>query len=1310
MGGGGIRVDSDKTNYTKTSYNTNENFIERPYTKEKFYEVMRKMIVDGLVVDADITLDYRNIVGEFREKNEDLFISKQAPEELQALFYTRKMLSQHIKEHPEYISYLKGKDLSICFQTRNVSVMDNLSSLDQNFYDFLSDKANFNEVMDFIAEYSDVLDTIFTSSMDPSPLHFSREDSLEKIKTRIHKFLKDKIVKSKSSYPENIPSSFKKEYPSLFLDENAPQELKTAVYSRTIDSDFILSNPIYREYLKNIDLNVLYPGMYIEVIKNGVSYRNSFVETLCMNFGKEFCFDIMLLYGRYINQVYEINSLSQFKFDYSFSKEDVLNEIDATILKAILINKMKYDENLPEHFKKNNQSLFLRKDAPQELKDALYNRYIDVQILSNPIYQQYLRKIDIEVLSKVVLINTHENNVHINLMHIIKQTFGVEDSFDIMQSYEKCVKLVFKVNQFKNFKYTSNFSKENLLDEINSNILQVILDGKMKYDEDFPIHFKNKNRNLFLSEEISQEIRSKFYNRKLTIHDFFENTKLLDAIGETNVLFGFPLSYMWMHSFLEQMSNEERLKVIFEYEKIKDPFLQKMFREYVTEFGIHLDNVKNVSKVLERLSLSNSREIYVFRKELAQQILKMENPVDYLNKIEDIFIKNNIPAIGKIYACFEILHPDFEGFSFNENSMVSPVLKKSSTMGRKIITFSDLIKSSCGSNNRSMKEYLQNVEMASNLYENIKLGQMKYDDIDEWQKQELFIFSKHLEILYKNTLKGKKEFEAFEPTQDVIENIKELSKKLSPDGTVDYSLADRVVSMFCHFAGFDSLKEAKNYIYTSINNADYRNRMAGSTDMTLEKGDFIKGIGDITYLGNILQNGSVSKEFLGFCATSDVTPLDTDVSMVLESGGTIEEKMNKTASKGYGPIWIALKNDDRFIMTRTIEKDLDIKNDMSKMEVFYTGIQGEDHYGIRTGFASSEINYIIVDKYDERIGLEIAMNGFYIPVANKKGKIIFTPSDYDKLREKMNGLSYFGEEKYLFSENLITEETKYFADQIEQSNYEVQVKREKIHHVIKKSLDELGLHLKTNMDGTLNEGFVELIDTGSTGRGTNKPGDGDFDFMMRLDRTILSNPSKLNELKQVILRNLGKENSNQLTGTGDFRLKNVQIDADTNVDIDITFTKKTNKVSYSTDMALQDRLATIQRTDPEKYKYVVANILLAKQILKEAEVYKPNRGEIPQGGLGGVGIENWILQNGGSFIDAARNFVEASEGKKFHDFKQEYHIWDFGENHLAESRNQYSHDNFVANNMSEEGYNKMVQVLKKYVNQYDDVQENTRKR
>ena len=638
---------------------------------------------------------------------------------------------------------------------------------------------------------------------------------------------------------------------------------------------------------------------------------------------------------------------------------------------------------------------------------------------------------------------------------------------------------------------------------------------------------------------------------------------------------------------------------------------------------------------------------------------------------------------------------------------MSPVLKMSSTTSKKIIVFSDLIKASFGSNNRSVNAYLRNIEFGSNLYESIKSGQIQFDSLGEAEMRELTTFCNHLATLYNNTIKAKKDNEIFISTGNILTDILELSKKLSPNGTLDYNLADRVIRMFCGFAGIDTLEQAKEYINQKVKTADSRNRNASNSDMVLEQGDFIKGIGDITYLRNILQNGSVSKEYLGSSAGSDATPLDTDISMIMSSDGTISDKMNVTVASRYGPIWFVLKNDDRFMTTRTNSETLEAKRDMSKIEVFYTGVWGQGHYGIRTGFASSEINYIVMENYDPRVGLEIAMNGFYIPVANKEGKIVFTSKDYDELRTKMSGLSYFGYDNYAFSENLITEETEYFAQQIEQSNFEVQAKREKITSVIKKSLDELGLHLKTNIDGDLTEGFVELIDTGSTGRGTNKPGDGDFDFTMRLDKNILLNPTRLNEIKQTILKNLGRENSSELTGTGDFRLKGVQIDTDMSVDIDITFTQKTDKVSYSTDMALQDRLATIQRTDPKKYKYVVANILLAKQVLKKAEAYKPNRGEIPQGGLGGVGIENWILQNGGSFTDAANSFLKAAEGKSFSEFQSTYQIWDFGDNYLAERRGLYSNDNFVANNMSEAGYQKMVQALKEYLKSMNTTQVET---
>ena len=161
---------------------------------------------------------------------------------------------------------------------------------------------------------------------------------------------------------------------------------------------------------------------------------------------------------------------------------------------------------------------------------------------------------------------------------------------------------------------------------------------------------------------------------------------------------------------------------------------------------------------------------------------------------------------------------------------------------------------------------------------------------------------------------------------------------------------------------------------------------------------------------------------------------------------------------------------------------------------------------------------------------------------------------------------------------------------------------------------------------------------------------------------------------------------------------------------DISFVTKTDHLTYSTDMCLLDRLQNIYNQDQDKYKYVVANILLAKQVLKEAKVYKPYRSDSSQGGLGGVGIENWILQHGVSFIDAARSFVEAANGKTWDEFKETYKIWDFGENHLAVKRGEFPHDNFVYNNMSKEGYIKMTDALKKYIKQYEQEETKGRRR
>lgn len=1266
--------DPNKKISTKKNIDENGNYVDRPYTKDEFYEAMKRMIIYGPSDGnyADKAPDYRDITGEFRVRNAELFISEEAPEELQKMFYTKSITPQLLLEHPEYIQFLNGKDLSSCLKDREIQVEgSNTLSGYENIYKFLGNKTDFNGVMSFITDYSDVLDIVFCVEMsDRDEMSFTINDDIDKIQDRIHQTLRKLIIEKGLAYPKHVPKDLLEKYPSMFLVKNAPQELQEAFYSRTISSEFILSNPLYKEYLKNVDLEVLFKYMPVNVANEEHRYEQvNLVSSIKQIFGSDDALDVMLLYGKYIEKVFEDNRLKNFEFNLNFSKYDLLDEIDKTILQNIIDGNMRYDESIPSHFKNNNPTLFLGANVPQEIKGKFYSRQFTIKDFSdNP------------------------------------ELFDIFDKTNIACGFSESMSWIIPLfNNSENLK-TANYNRMKVI-LAHSKIQDVELQGALKQ---YIIAHANKFdiKNIEKIEYILCNIQN--YKKIEEYISDFENvddlyTSIFDILNYS--------SCKWIIKSIEvnkKISYLNLLKIVSMYKKIDDISLRDEFKECVMDFGknIDMEKIEYISEVLSRLSLSNSSEIFRFRKEIAKQILKSNNPLENLSKIEDIFIRNNIPTVGKIYSCFEILHPDFQGFNF-ESSMVSPVLKKSSTMSKKVTVFSDLIKSSFGSNNRSVNAYLKNIEFGSNLYESIKSGQIQFDSLGEVEMRELTTFCSHLETLYNDTMKTKKNNETFKSTGYVLTDILELSKKLSPDGTLDYNLADRVIRMFCGFTGIDTLEQAKEYIERKVKTADLRNRNASSSDMVLEQGDFIKGIGDITYLRNILQNGSVSKEYLGSCAGSDATPLDTDISMIMSSEGTISEKIDATAASSYGPIWFVLKNDDRFMTTRTSSETLEAKRDMSKMEVFYTGVLGPGHYGIRTGFASSEINYIVMDNYDPKVGLEIAMNGFYIPVANKEGKIVFTQKDYDELRTKMSGLSYFDENNYTFSENLITEETEYFAEQIEQSNYEVQAKREKINSVIKKSLEELGLHLKTNIDGDLTEGFVELIDTGSTGRGTNKPGDGDFDFMMRLDKAILSNPSRLNELKQTILRNLGREKSSDLTGTGDFRLKSVQIDSDTSVDIDITFTKKTDKVSYSTDMALQDRLATIQRNNPEKYKYVVANILLAKQVLKKAEAYKPNRGEIPQGGLGGVGIENWILQNGGSFIDAARSFVEAADGKSFSEFRSIYQIWDFGDNHLAERRGQYAHDNFVANNMSEAGYQKMVVALKEYLKSIELVQKNT---
>ena len=837
---------------------------------------------------------------------------------------------------------------------------------------------------------------------------------------------------------------------------------------------------------------------------------------------------------------------------------------------------------------------------------------------------------------------------------------------------------------------------------------------------------------------------------------------------------------------------------------------RKLFESYVKEHydELTIDQIGWTANIMARLANSNASELAERSEAFTRELLKLDTDKipEALDKIEDIYIHNHLPYVGKNYLVFRTMHPsdNLENDFHFDNGRISPVLQQATgdirsgkldqmLNSRDAIIISDLLRASFGSNNRSIREYLATLKNGQTLLDQLSSGELAWDTFNQPTNlmdkdtkanyDTLSTFAWHLATLYNSTLPGKEHPYQLIHQQAGQSNTKNqldhpnalqtdfanLTSLIKPNSR--YSLADRAVRYFAHFVGIEDLAGAERYMDNIVKEADARNRktaeyLATTSEPKLQPGDLVKGMGGtrgsgIRYLSYAFQNGSISKEYLGDASRSDTTPLDADASIVLYGEQTINQTIDSMLANGYGGgLWVVLRPDnDRFIVTRRDKNEADQsvydlsvpdanfdrtdltqeeidrrlkeiaeakrhrREGLPKLEIFATGADGDGHYGVRTGFGMNLVDYCVTDStridstpVSEVTKLEIALDGFYIPVVDRDSEeLIYTPDDYDKMRERMSGLSHYHTGDYQFapdseldlpSTNVgksVVSSTNTIINELPASIAETDHKHEVINQTIKQaitSIPELNLSYKDYLDGDLTENIVEMIDTGSTGRQTNAPGSGDFDYMARLDRSILNDPTKKQQITDALLTAFGRENDGSAIVNGNLRLKQVSLDGLAEpVDIDITFTQKTNKVQYPTDAALADRLSNIKNQSETKYQQVLANIIYAKQFLKAAGAYKPRRSPEAEGvgGLGGVGIENWVLQHGGSFKQAARDFLAVADScSSFEDFCAHYPVWDYGENHKG--IRSKPHDNFVADNMNQEGYERMKEALRAVVN------------
>ena len=452
-----------------------------------------------------------------------------------------------------------------------------------------------------------------------------------------------------------------------------------------------------------------------------------------------------------------------------------------------------------------------------------------------------------------------------------------------------------------------------------------------------------------------------------------------------------------------------------------------------------------------------------------------------------------------------------------------------------------------------------------------------------------------------------------------------------------------------------------------------------------------------------LRLGIRSKEFnMEGSLEHDATPLDTDFSEITQDnfnvhdmyGNRIEPTLgtiiDSTVSSGFGGTYYVVK-----------------KGDYDEEKSYTDGSKNTTTRYLRTSIGSNKISCIITNEWNQEYAYSMAQNGIYIPVVDLNSEqVLFTREQYDRIREKMKGLTFYRADNFEIDKNVKNGNILRNAENLKkeaETQISTQEKKTKIVELVKRNMPKTVVE---DMIGDISSKTLEFIDTGSTGRGTNIPGDGDFDFMLKC--SSMDEQTKMIAQMRTFIYGTPKGGDNEFN----IRYEDVTIDGlDTPVDIDVTSEKKELQVEYSSDLCIRDRLDNIRNIyGDEAASQVVDNIIVAKKRLKEIGAYKKSNsdGATELGGFGGIGVENWILQNGGSFILAMETFLDATKdenGKNisFEEFQKRYPIYDFGQNHRANTINK-GHDKYVEG-LTSSGFDKMKeefpQILREYGIEYE---------
>jgi hypothetical protein len=456
---------------------------------------------------------------------------------------------------------------------------------------------------------------------------------------------------------------------------------------------------------------------------------------------------------------------------------------------------------------------------------------------------------------------------------------------------------------------------------------------------------------------------------------------------------------------------------------------------HLGEQKINLDSLGIYVDVLQELSVSAVPELQKLKKEIGIQLCRTSEPKKMYESILNIFVRNNLPTMGKIFLVFQLLYPE-QRFADLIAHYSSPYLQRvvdgwketesvdsrRSELAYKVI-YSDLIRSSMRSGNESLIDFVSMIggstELLSKAEDDIEVAwQENGDEIKKVLNQLLTLsgasYVENASLLDKglsvNSLESAKTALIHLRSVFQIPETQTFSQWFEQTYLVPLSISN--YEEFLSYA--ESIKKS-----CSDRNADQVYIKDGSEYILVNDGDLLKGF-SLQYLDSLAVNGFNCPELLGSNSGSDRTPIDVDAAEIRrtlsdENELKMSEAIERSVASKYGNVIALFRTKpptgqvdaaqyDRFQFT---SNDAKATYDPNKYELFRTGVLGEEHMGIRSSIGWYDVDALILNGNPDEMKMQldklaftIASRGVYIPVTNLEGKVLFTHAEFTTYANK----------------------------------------------------------------------------------------------------------------------------------------------------------------------------------------------------------------------------------------------------------------------------------------------------------------------